>query len=71
MNRTYFPIALLAAAASSAGCASMEGQRDNRLACSVAGDKLYAVSEYGPIGISSRISDQDRQAVCASPAKKQ
>lgn len=49
------------------GCASLEGKLENRLACAVAGDRLFAVSEYGPVGITSRISEADRQVVCKKP----
>lgn len=45
------------------GC-SLTGQLENRLACSVAKDKLFVVSEYGPVGVASVISDKDRQVVC-------
>ena len=64
MNRTRIALALAAGMAST-GCATLEGKLDNRLACSVAGDKLFAVSEYGPIGIASTIADADRRVVCA------
>lgn len=50
-----------------AGCAtSIEGlgQFENRLACTLARDRAYVVSEYGPLGISSRIADIDREVVC-------
>lgn len=51
-----------------AGCGTLDGKLDNRLACTVAGDKLYALSEYGPISVGSRISDVDRRVVCRAPA---
>lgn len=66
MNRTYLALALAAGMAST-GCATLEGKLDNRLACSVAGDKLFVVSEYGPIGIASAIADADRRRVCGLP----
>lgn len=50
------------------GClATLDGKMDNRIACTAAGDKLYAISEYGPLGITSRISDADRKVVCKEP----
>ena len=65
MNR----LLLLALAAPLSGClATFDGKIDNRLVCTVAGDKLYMVSEYGPVGISSRISELDRKVVCKEPA---
>jgi hypothetical protein len=42
------------------GCA----QFDNRLVCTVAGDRAYVVSEYMRVGVSARLADQDRAAVC-------
>lgn len=58
-------IAILAAAL--AGCSSVSPNFENRLACTVAGDKLFVVSQYGVIGISSVVADADRRAVCPSP----
>ena len=48
------------------GCATFDGMSfENRLACSVAKDKLYGVSEWGGrIGIASTFSEADRAAVC-------
>ena len=45
------------------GC-SLTGQLENRLACSLAKDKLFVVSEYGPVGVATVISEKDRQVVC-------
>jgi hypothetical protein len=42
------------------GCA----QFDNRLVCTVAGDRAYVVSEYMRVGVSARLADKDRAAVC-------
>ena len=51
------------------GClATFDGKLENRIVCTVSGDKLYALSEYGPVGISARISDLDRAVVCKAPA---
>ena len=55
-------IALAALALS--GCGTLDGKLQNRLACSVAKDKLFIVSEYGPVGIASTIADADRAVVC-------
>jgi hypothetical protein len=47
------------------GClATFDGKLENRLACTVAGDKLMVISEYGPIGISATISEKDRAVIC-------
>lgn len=50
-------------------CSTIEGATgmtfDNRVACTVAGDKAVVVSEYGGrIGISSTISEVDRPFIC-------
>lgn len=58
---SILPIALLS------GCSTLNGMLENRLTCTVAGDKAYFISLYGPIGVSALISDQDSAAVCKSP----
>lgn len=46
------------------GCA-FDGQLlDNRVVCTLAKDKAFVVSEYGPVGISSKISDKDKDVIC-------
>lgn len=58
-------IAALFALALLPGCATFDGAvLENRLACTVAGDKLFVISQYGPVGITSVIADQDRKKVC-------
>jgi hypothetical protein len=37
---------------------------DNRVACTVAKDKLFMVSEWGPVGIAATIAEADRAAIC-------
>lgn len=54
---------IIAIALALCGCA-FDGQLQNRLACTVSKDKLFVVSEYGPIGVASAIADADRAAVC-------
>lgn len=39
---------------------------ENRLACSLARDKLFYVSEYGKIGVSTEVAEADKNVVCAS-----
>lgn len=46
------------------GCATLEGKIDNRVACTVARDKAVVISEWGPIGIASMISDKDAAVIC-------
>jgi hypothetical protein len=57
MKKTSIALAAMALA----GCASFDDITfENRVACTVAGDKAVLVSEYGGwIGISSKISDAD------------
>jgi hypothetical protein len=50
-----------------AGCSNIPGL-ENRMSCTLAGDKALFVSQYGPLGISSTVADQDRAAVCRKPA---
>lgn len=59
-------IAMIALAAALAGCATLDGLNfDNRIACSVARDKAFVVSEWGGrVGISSTIADADRAVIC-------
>lgn len=67
MKKSLIVLALLAAAAASTGCAAGAGFSDkfaNRVACTVAKDKAYVVSEYGPVGLSSTIDDRDRAVIC-------
>ena len=64
-------LAALFAAFSMTGClATFDGKLDNRIVCTVAGEKLYALSEWGPVSFGSRISDLDRKVVCPEPAAK-
>lgn len=60
-------LAILSALALLAGCSNLTQGLENRLACTAAGDTLFAVSQYGPIGISSKISEKDRAVVCPVP----
>jgi hypothetical protein len=63
------PLLILPLLALLSGClASLDGAMENRLACTVAGDSLFMISEYGPVGISAKISEKDRAVVCRAPA---
>lgn len=42
------------------GCAQFE----NRVACTVSGDKAYLVSEYMRLGISAEVATKDAQRIC-------
>lgn len=46
------------------GCATLEGRLDNRVVCTVAKDKAFVVSEYGPVGIAATIAEKDRAVIC-------
>ncbi len=60
---------ILAAGLSLSGCASMKGTFANRLACTADGKLALVASMYGPIGIASKVADEDSAAVCSVPAK--
>lgn len=47
-----------------AGCATFDGALDNRVTCTAAKDTAFVVSQWGPVGISSKVADADRQAIC-------
>jgi hypothetical protein len=51
------------------GCASLEGKLDNRVVCTAAGDKAYALSEYGPLSVGAQIAEADRAVICKASAK--
>lgn len=57
---------VLSAAIASSGCATFE----NRLAVTAAGDELLVISKYGPLGIASKLSDKDRDAIKAMTGQK-
>ena len=42
------------------GCANFE----NRLVCTVANDRAYVVSLYGPVGIGTQIAQKDSAIIC-------
>lgn len=66
MKPTAYTLALLLAASGVTGCATLglDGKIDNRVTCTVAKDKAFVVSEWGPVGISSTIADADRAVIC-------
>lgn len=61
-------ILITLAVAALAGCGSItsgiSAQLENRVACTVAKDKLFSVSQWGPVGITATVSDKDREAIC-------
>lgn len=66
----YLTLAVLAIIPAMAGCSSigMDKYLGNRVACTVAGDKAYVTSLWGPVGISSEIVPKDSKIICASKA---
>lgn len=60
--KRLFALTILALTLSA--CGTLDGKFENRLACAVAKDKAYVVSEYGSVGISSTISSKDAIIVC-------
>ena len=66
--KTHLLLICIAIAAMLAGCASTPGTFANRLTCSVARDKAYMASLYGPVGVTAEIDAADAAVVCA-PAK--
>jgi hypothetical protein len=56
---------VILAALSLSGClATFDGTMENRVVCTAAKDKAYALSEYGPVSIGARISELDRAVIC-------
>jgi hypothetical protein len=53
-------------------CATLDGALENRLTMTAACDQVRADSQWGPVGISSKIADQDAkpvlQALCGARA---
>lgn len=55
------------------GCAALElPEHSNRIACTLAADDAFVVSQYGPVGLTGRIHPEDRAIACkrqASPER--
>lgn len=56
---------LVLAAVALSGCASFKGQFANRAACTLDGKQMLVASMYGPIGIASKVAEEDARVVCA------
>lgn len=70
MKLIFAILVLVALAGCSSVTSGIAAQLDNRVACTVARDGARYVSEYGPIGIASKINDKDAAVICgAAPAK--
>lgn len=46
------------------GCAFDSKLLENRVSCTVAKDKAFVISQYGPVGIASTIAEQDKNVIC-------
>ena len=57
-------LAILAMALLLSACGTLDGKLDNRVVCTVAKDKAFVVSEYGPVGLANTISNKDREVIC-------
>lgn len=57
-------IALILLALSLGGCSSLKGTFENRISCTLDGQKALISSMYGPIGITSKVADGDAQVAC-------
>ncbi len=60
MIRLLFALALV----SLTGCASLDGMLDNRVSCTLDGKQALYSSMYGPIGVTSKVSDSDSGVIC-------
>ena len=61
-------LAILAIAALAVGCTTT-GQFENRLVRTVAGDRAFLLSLYGPFGLSSELSAKDIAAILPKEAR--
>lgn len=53
-------LALVAAASLAlGGCGSMKGTLENRITVTLTGDRAFATSLYGPLGITAELSPED------------
>lgn len=57
-------IAILSLILLMSGCSTLAGKLDNRVSCTLAGDKMLYSSMYGPIGITSEVAAADAK-LCA------
>jgi len=48
------------------GCATLRDSfpLENRVVCTVAQDKAFVVSQWGPVGITAEIAAQDQEVIC-------
>jgi hypothetical protein len=46
------------------GCATRPAFLENRVVCTVAKDKAFGVSQWGPLGITAEVSPKDAAVIC-------
>ena len=49
-------------------CTTVKGQFENRVSCTLGGQRLMTTSFYGPFGLTSKIAPEDGDVVCKKPA---
>ena len=64
MQKKLIIIAALVSLGALSGCATKPHFLDNRVVCTVAQDKAFAVSQWGPVGISAEIAEADTKVIC-------
>jgi len=58
---------LLLASLSLVGCATSRPTfLENRVVCTVAKDKAFVVSQWGPVGVTATLSEKDQAVICKS-----
>lgn len=60
---------LLLACALLAGCASLAGDFETRLACTPDGSEVHVISKYGPMSIGTKLAKVDA-SICPKPPPK-
>jgi hypothetical protein len=57
-------ITMIIAALALVGCGTLDSKMENRVACTAGKDKAFAVSEWGPVGITGKLAEADRAVIC-------
>jgi hypothetical protein len=63
--------AIALAALALSGCASLDKQLANRIACTADGKGVLIASMYGPLGVASKADTDDAAAIIKSGCGKQ
>jgi hypothetical protein len=60
-------LTLLTLVGALAGCASTRPEfLENRVVCTVAQEKAFVVSQWGPVGITAEVASADAKVICKS-----